>query len=100
MTTSDKSRLFALLSNLQECARRGDWKSAHKLAVELHKQNVPANQRDLGNYLGRLRKALVVAKASRAQSAATLARINAVAQFNKLRTEPVPRQEFAEPADC
>jgi len=96
---SDKSRLFALVSNLQECARRGDWKSAGELAVELRRQSVPANQRDLGNYLGRLRQALVVAKTSRSHSAAMLARVNAVAEFNKLRS-PVSRQEFGETADC
>ncbi len=95
--TTDKSVLFALVSNLQECARRGDWKSAGQLAAELRRHNLPSNQPDLGNYLGRLRQALRVAKTSRAHSAATLARVNAAAEFNRTRIHLVPRQNFVEP---
>lgn len=87
---SEKSVLFALVANLQECARRGDWQSAHDASLLLRKQNLPANQRDLGNYLGRLRQALIVAKTSRAQTAATLSRVNAAAQFNRSRIHLVP----------
>jgi hypothetical protein len=97
MMTSDKSRLFTLVSCLQECARRGEWKAAHQYAICLRDQTAPLGELEMGEYLNRLREALVVAKSSRAHLAAALVRVNAAARFN---TDRAPifmrRQEFGE----
>lgn len=98
--TSDKSILFGLVADLQESARRGDWKSARETTVLLRKQNLPTGERDLGDYLSRLREALLVARTSRSHTAATLSRVNAAAEFNRTRIHLLPpRQNFAEPPD-
>src|SRR5579871_5165009 len=69
---SQHSELFAIVGTLQECARRGDWKNAFEAASALRDRTPPANTAETGQYLDRLRDALVVAKASRTHLAATL----------------------------
>jgi hypothetical protein len=111
---SPLSDILGLVSRLQESARRGDWKSAGELLAILPRQTLPGNQEELGEYLRCLKQALIVAKVSRAHSAASLARcntaaarcstaavrLNAAAQFNRTRLDFVPpRQEFGEPAE-
>ncbi len=94
---SQLSDLFELVDCLRECALRGDWKSAGELAATLRQQTLPAGKEDLGEYLDRLKEALIVAKVSRAHSAATLVRLNAVSGFNKTRLDVAPpRQDFGE----
>jgi hypothetical protein len=104
---SPRFDIFDLVSCLQESARRGDWKSAGELAAALRQQTPPASREEIGEYLRRLKQALIVAKVSRANSAATLARyntaagrLNAAARFNTARLETAPpRQELGESAD-
>jgi hypothetical protein len=104
---SQHSDLVDLVDCLQESARRGDWKSAGELAAILPQQTLPGNPEELGEYLRCLKQALIVAKASRAHSAASLARcnaaavrLNAAAHFNKMRLDfTPPRQEFGESAE-
>lgn len=96
---SQHSELFAIVGNLQECARRGDWKSAFEAATALRDRTPPASAADTGRYLDRLRDALVVAKASRTHLAATLVRLNAAARFSRTRASAHLRsscQEFGE----
>jgi hypothetical protein len=96
---SQHSELFAIVGSLQECARRGDWKSAFEAARALRDSTPPASAAETGQYLDRLRDALVVAKASRTHLAATLVRLNAAARFSRTRASvhPLPsRQKFGE----
>jgi hypothetical protein len=101
------SQLCDILACLRESARRGDWKSTGELAVHLRQQTLPANREDLGEYLLRLKEALIAAKVSRAHAAASLTRcntaavrLNAAATFNNARVDIAPsRQEFGEAAD-
>jgi hypothetical protein len=97
---SQLSDILDLISRVQESARRGDWKSAGEITATLPQQTLPAGSAELGEYLRRLKQALIVAKVSRAHSAASLARcktaaarLNAATRFNKTR------QEFGESAD-
>jgi hypothetical protein len=104
---SQLSDQLDIIARLQESARRGDWKSAGELTATLPQRTLPASREELGEYLRRLRQALIVAKVSRAHSAASLARcktaaarLNAATRFNKTRLDfAPPRQEFGEPAD-
>jgi hypothetical protein len=104
------SQLFNVLdlvARLQESARRGDWKSTGELAAHLSQQTLPAGREELGEYLLRLKQALIAAKMSRAHAAESLARINtaaarlhAASKFNDTRGSFVSsRQEFGEAAD-
>jgi hypothetical protein len=87
---SQLSDRFVLVAGLRESARRGDWKNAMELALALRDLTPPASAIETGQYLDRLREALVAAKTSRAHTAATLVRINAAARFSR------SRQEFGE----
>jgi hypothetical protein len=78
---------FALVADLRESARRGDWKNALELALALGDLTPPASVIEASEYLDRLREALVVAKTSRAHAAATLVRVNAAACFSRRRQE-------------
>jgi hypothetical protein len=71
-----------LLMRFRESARRGDWMSAAEFADALSSGIPPADREQLGIYLGRMREALMVAKASRADLSVALARINAAAGFS------------------
>jgi len=104
---SKLSDLLELVACLQASARRGDWKSSGELAATLRQQNPPAGREELGEYLLRLKEALIAAKVSRAHTAVSLANLNtaaarlsAAATFNNTRVNLVPsRQEFGEAAD-
>jgi len=53
----------------------------------------PTEPRELGEHLCRLRETVIVAKASRADSAATLVRLRAAAKFNRSALAPTPRRQ-------
>jgi hypothetical protein len=55
----------------------------------LHGQAPPANEKEIGELLQHLKDALIVARASRALSAASLTRLNAAARFNRDRADLV-----------
>ena len=101
------SDLLELVAALQDSARRGDWKTADELTASLRQRTPPAGGEELGEYLLRLKEALVTAKASRAHAAASLAalntaavRLNAAATFNEVQADSLlPRQEFGEATD-
>jgi hypothetical protein len=96
---SQLSDVRDLVACLQESARRGDWKGAGELAAMLPQQALPGGYSELDEYLRRLKEALIVAKISRAHSAATLVRLNAAARFNNTRADFSPsRQKFGEAA--
>jgi len=104
---SPLSNILDLVACLQESARRGDWKNVGELTATLPRQTLPASREELGEYLRSLKQALIVAKASRANTAASLAgcntaaaRLHAAARFNKTRLDIAPpRQEFGESAE-
>ncbi len=96
---SQLSDLFAIVADLRECVRRGDWKNAFEAATALRDRTPPACAIETGRYLDRLRDALVAAKASRTHLAATLVRLNAAARFGRSRAIAHPRQEFGEPPE-
>jgi hypothetical protein len=97
------SQLFeipGLVDRLRESARRGDWQDAMELAALLPQQALPDSRHELGEYLRGLRAALIAAKASRADAAASLSRLNAAATFNSSAFDPAPeRQEFGDSAE-
>ncbi len=110
---SKLSDLLEIVASLEQSAQRGDWPGAGRLAALLPQQPLPANCEELGEYLRCLRQALITAKVSRANFAASLARVNAAARrlnaaarFNNIRSGParpgfsrVEWQEFGEAAD-
>jgi hypothetical protein len=59
------SEITDLIAGIQESARRGDWENAGKLAGILQQQTPPVGREELGEYLNRLKHALIFAKASR-----------------------------------
>ena len=88
------------VASLRESARRGDWDSTGTLAAALPQFTSGLDPADLGACLDALKGALIVARASRAHAAASLARLTAAAGFNHTRAEyALPRQEFGEAAD-
>jgi hypothetical protein len=97
---SQLSNSLHLIECFQESARRGDWQTAGEVAGVLQQQLPPTSFEELKEYLARMKDALITAKTSRAQSAASLVRLNAAAVFNNTRAESIPaRREFGEAAD-
>jgi hypothetical protein len=97
---SQHSDIFDLVARIEESARRGNWKNVRALAAILPQQTLPTMHEELGEYLRRLKEALIVAKVSRANSAASLVRLNAAARFNNTRLDFAPlRQKPGEAAD-
>jgi hypothetical protein len=89
-----------LVDRLRESARAGDWQEALALASLLPRQAVPTSQHALQEYLCSLRGALIAAKASRADLAASLSRLNAAATFSNSAADSAPgRHKFVGPAD-
>jgi hypothetical protein len=89
-----------LLACLRESARRGDWRNALRLAEKLSRMAPPAAPRELGEHLCQLRETVIVAKASRADTSATLSRLRAAARFNRSALAPVAgRQDPGNSAD-
>jgi hypothetical protein len=93
------------LDSLRESARRGDWRNARHLAEALARTAPPADPRELENYLIRLKETVIVARASRANAAATLVRLRAAANFNRSllptaagRQNPGESPDFRRPA--
>lgn len=73
---------------------------AGELAASLRRHALPDTPEEIGEYLHRLEKALIVAKTSRAHAAATLVRLNAAARFNGISVDfTAPRQDFGRVAD-
>jgi hypothetical protein len=87
------SRPSDSLDCLRESARRGDWRNALLLAEKLSRQTPPTDPRELGNYLLRLTETVIVARASRANAAATLARLRAAASFNRSALASAPGRQ-------
>jgi hypothetical protein len=82
-----------LIDSLRESAHRGDWRNALELAEQLSRQTPPADPLELGDYLLRLRETVIVAKASRADTAATLVRLRAAASFNRSALASAPARQ-------
>jgi hypothetical protein len=94
------SPVFTLLGSLQKCARGGDWQGAQDLAEILPVQKLPATIEGLRDYLRCLQETLILARASRAHTAASLVRLNAAAGFHRAAVgHPSRRQEFGESAE-
>ncbi len=81
---------LGILENLTEAARRGDWQNAGELVHILARQAPPVTRDELGQLLDQLKETLVVARVSRANSAATLKRLKAAAGFNQARADSFP----------
>ncbi len=73
------------------------------MALGLAQCALPPETRELGAYLDALRQTLILARASRANSAASLARVRAASRFQTHRSFYADgtgvRQEFADPAE-
>jgi hypothetical protein len=94
---SDLLEFLEFVAALRESARSGDWDRAGELAVLLPLQPMPSTREAVGEFLRSLSEALIVAKASRALSAAALVRINAAAGFNNTRMDLAStRQKFGD----
>ncbi len=88
------------VARIRESARRGDWQSAADLTALLPAQAPAASRDGLHEYLRSLQEALMVAKASRSRAAASLQRLQAVANFNNARLGFAShRQNYDDPAD-
>jgi hypothetical protein len=87
------SKLSDSLDSLRESARRGDWRNALLLAEHLSGMAPPTDPKELGEHLIRLRETVIVAKASRANTAATLVRLRAAASFNRAALASAPGRQ-------
>jgi hypothetical protein len=87
------SKLSDTLDSLRESARRGDWRNALLLAEHLSRMAPPTDPKELGEHLTRLRETVIVAKASRANSAATLVRLRAAASFSRAAQASPPGRQ-------
>jgi hypothetical protein len=91
-----------VLTQLRNAIRGGDWGAAQSIALGLARCALPPETRELGAYLDALRQTLLLARASRANSAASLARVRAAARFQTHRSfiagDDCDRQDFAAPA--
>jgi hypothetical protein len=95
---SPHSETTELLVSLQECARRGDWVNAEVLASTIRRVAPPDGHAGRAEYLQHLNDALITAKASRAQTAASLVRLNAACRFHESVNDPAPpRHNFGDP---
>ena len=83
-----------IIESLREAARLGDWESAGNWAGLLRSQPPPDNKEQLGELLQHLREALIVARASRALTVASLTRLNAAARFNDAPADLPRATEF------
>jgi hypothetical protein len=84
---SPHSDVFDIVACLRESARRGDWNGVAALTASLPQQTREVETEKLGEYLHALKEVLSVAKDSRSRSAASLARLNAAARFNRARSD-------------
>ena len=71
-----------ILSRLMGAARSGDWNSVERLSGELPDAPLTQDAKAIEDYLGRLKEALVVAKAARADLALTANRVAAAVGFH------------------
>jgi hypothetical protein len=85
---SPLSEALGAVARIEEAARRGDWRTARELADSLAPPSFGVldgstreNTAQLARYLERLKEAVVTAKSSRAQAAASLRRVQAAAAF-------------------
>jgi hypothetical protein len=92
-----------VLIQLRNAIRRGDWGAAQSIALGLAQCALPPETRELGAYLDSLKQTLILARASRANSAASLARVRAAARFQTHRSFLAAgagdRQDFADAAE-
>jgi hypothetical protein len=95
-----RSDVHVQLAQVRDAIRGGNWGVAELNARELSKHTVPAQVCDMEAYLEELKQTLVLAKASRANAAASLARVRAAARFQQNRSfTTLGRQNFAEPTE-
>jgi hypothetical protein len=73
------------LERIRESIRSGNWDGADSMARELDANLVPQPDSNLEAYLKALRETLVLAKATRSNSIATLSRVRAAATFHLQR---------------
>jgi hypothetical protein len=88
------------LAHVRDAIRGGNWTRAESVARGLAQCAIPRQQDELGEYLDALKQTLILAKASRSNAAASLARVRAASRFqaNCPFVAPV-RQDFADSAD-
>jgi hypothetical protein len=79
------SDAFDSLDRIQECVARSDWGAAEQLARRLDQQTSPEC---LARYLAALKQTLIAAKSARANALASLARLNAAAEFQNPASPP------------
>jgi hypothetical protein len=88
-----------IVACFQEAARRGDWTSAESLAITLQAQSAPTDRNEVEEYLLSLKTALIVAKASRADTSATLGRLRAALSFGSCQDAAARRQNPGDPTE-
>ena len=77
-----------LLREIAECLRRDDWDTAQERIGHLLRTTCPATPASLQKHLNDLQKVLLVARATRADLATSLARVRAAARFGHFQTVP------------
>jgi hypothetical protein len=92
---SKKEAAPARLARIRESIRGGNWDAASSFARSLADCPVPPLPHELGGYLSALKETVILAKASRSVSAASLARVRAAAGFSNQAN----RQKLADLTD-
>jgi len=86
---------FDGLDRIRECVARNDWGAAEVLASCLHQQTPPAAPEHLARYLAALKQTLITLRSARANDIASLARLNAAAEFQNPASPAQPRRNPA-----
>lgn len=86
---------FDAFERIRQSITRSDWTAAQLIAGTLERQPLPHSAEYLARYLAGLKQALVTAKTARANAIASLARLNAAAEFQDPASRPSPRHNSA-----
>jgi hypothetical protein len=95
---SRHSEAKAQLNRLRDSIRSENWDSADALAHGLSSCSLPPDAGFLGEHLAALKETLILAKASRSNSAASLARIRAAARFQENCQNPADSPDSRQPS--
>jgi hypothetical protein len=93
------SDVQAELGILRESIRTGHWQKVEGIAAGLGRFAVPQAEEQLAAYLDDLKRTVILAKASRSVSTATLSRVRAAARFQSSSIHGSARQNFDDLTD-
>jgi hypothetical protein len=81
------SEAFASLARLRQSVTRGDWSSVEAIASGIRRHSLPTTPDGLTAYLKELKETLIAIKVWRANSRASLVRLNAASRFHSTGME-------------